>query len=190
MHMKATATAGIVALIALAGCASPPQGPTVGVMPAPNKPLNEFTNDQAVCRQWADSQVAGQAQQANNQALGGAALSTLLGAGLGAAIGAASGSPGIGAAIGAASGATVGGAMGAQGSSYANMPIQQRYNVAYSQCMYAKGNQVPVGYQQPPQDYGPPQQGYGPPGQGYNNGPPPPGYNNGPPPPGYGQPPP
>ena len=155
MRLKVTA-AGIATLIALAGCASPPPGPTVGVMPAPNKPFNEFANDQAICKQWASSEVAGQAQAANSQALGGAAVTTLLGAGLGAAIGAASGSPGIGAAIGAASGATVGGAMAANGSAYANMPIQQRYDVAYSQCMYARGNQVPTGYQQPPPGYGPP----------------------------------
>ena len=182
MRLKATAV-GLVTLIALAGCATPPAGPTVGVMPAPNKSFNDFAADQAVCKQWADSQVAGQAQAANNQALGTAAVGTLLGAGLGAAIGAASGHPGIGAGIGAASGATLGAAAGANGSAYANMPIQQRYDVAYSQCMYAKGNQVPMQYQEPPQGYGAPPQGYnnGPP-QGYNNFPPQ-GYNNGPPPP-------
>ena len=183
MRLKATAV-GIATLIALTGCATPPAGPTVGVMPAPNKSFNDFAADQAVCKQWADSQVAGQAQAANNQALGGAAVGTLLGAGLGAAIGAAAGSPGIGAAVGAASGATLGTAAGANSSAYANMPIQQQYDVAYSQCMYAKGNQVPMQYQQPPQGYGPPPQGYnnGPP-PGYNNGPPPQGYDNGPPPP-------
>ena len=169
MQLKATAAAGLAALIAVTGCATPPPGPTVGVMPAPNKPFNEFANDQATCKQWADSQVAGQAQVANNQALGSAALGTLLGAGLGAAIGAASGRPGIGAGIGAASGATVGTAVGARGSAYANMPIQQRYDVAYSQCMYAKGNQVPMQYQQQP-GYGPPPGGYGSP-QGYNDPP-------------------
>jgi hypothetical protein len=136
-------------------------------MPAPNKSFNVFANDQAACRQYADQQVGGAAQYANNQALGTAALGTLLGAGLGAAIGAASGSPGIGAAIGAASGATVGTAAGASGSANANMSIQQRYDVAYADCMSAKGNQV--------QGYGPP------PGNG-----PPPGYE--PPPPGYGAP--
>jgi hypothetical protein len=152
--------AGLAALIALAGCAYPPPGPTVGVMPAPNKPFEVFANDQAVCRQYAEQQVGGQAQAANSQALGGAALSTIIGAGLGAAIGAATGAPGIGAAIGAASGATVGTAVAANGTQYANMPIQQRYNIAYSQCMYAKGNQVP-GYQEPPPGYGPPPPGYG-----------------------------
>jgi hypothetical protein len=174
VRLKATAV-GLATLIVLAGCATQPTAPTVGVMPAPNKPLPEFQADHAVCKQWADSQVAGQAQAANNQALGGAAIGTLLGAGLGAAIGAAAGSPGIGAAVGAASGATLGTAAGANSSAYANMPIQDQYNIAYSQCMYAKGNQVPMQYQQPPQ-------GYSAPPQGYNNGPPP-GYNNGPPPP-------
>ena len=50
----------------------------------------------------------GQAQAANNQAVGGAVLTTVLGAGLGAAIGG-----GHGAAIGAASGAGLGAGLGA-----------------------------------------------------------------------------
>jgi hypothetical protein len=168
--MSVKAFAAAASLIVLAGCATPPPGPTVGVMPAPNKPYNDFANDQAVCRQYADQQVGGQAQSANNQAFGTAALGTLLGAGLGAAIGAAAGSPGIGAAIGAASGATVGTAAGASGSANANMSIQQRYDVAYADCMSARGNQV-QGYQGPPPGYGPPAPGYEPPPPGY--GPPP-----------------
>src|SRR5262249_36049523 len=124
VRLKATAV-GIATLIALAGCATPPAGPTAGVMPGPNTAFTRSSADQAVCKQWADSQGAGQAQVANNQALGGAAVGTLLGAGLGAAIGAAAGSPGIGAAVGAASGATLGTAAGANSSAYQNMPIQQ-----------------------------------------------------------------
>ena len=159
---------GGLASIALAGCASTPMGPSVAVMPAPNKPFQAFQEDQAVCKQYAEQQVAGQAQAANNQAVGGAVVGTVLGAGLGAAIGG-----GQGAAIGAASGAGLGTAYGASGSSYANMTIQQRYDVAYSQCMYSRGNQVP-GYYAPT---GAPPPGYAPPP------PPPPGYYAPPPPP-------
>lgn len=90
------------------------------------------------CRSFANGQVAGQAQAANNTAVGGAVLSTVIGAGLGAAIGG-----GRGAAIGAASGAGFGAAAGAGGSSGAQMGIQMQYDNAYSQCMYARGNQVP-----------------------------------------------
>lgn len=122
----------------LAACATTPQGSTVPVMPAPNKPFEVFANDQAVCSQYAQQQVSGQAQSANQQAAGVAVLGTLLGAGLGAAIGG-----GQGAAIGAASGALGGTALGAANSQNQQARIQQQYDNAYAQCMYAKGNQVP-----------------------------------------------
>ena len=152
--------AGLSALALLSACAQPPMGPSVAVMPGPNKPFEVFQQDQAVCKDYASQQVSGQAEAANNQAVGGAILGTALGAGLGAAIGG-----GRGAAIGAASGAGIGTAYGANSSAYANMSIQQRYDIAFHQCMYSHGDQVP-GYQPAPA-YGPPA-GYGPP-------PPPPG---------------
>jgi len=128
----------VVPLLLLDGCAQTPLGPTVAVMPAPGKPFDVFASDQAICKQFADSQVAGGAQAANNQQVGTAVLGTLLGAGLGAAIGG-----GRGAAIGAASGALGGTAVGAAPASQANMSLQQRYDIAYAQCMYTRGNQVP-----------------------------------------------
>ncbi len=94
--------------------------------------------DQGYCKQYASSQVAGQADQANNQAVGGALLGTALGAGLGAAVGG-----GRGAAIGAASGAVVGTGYGAGNSQNAQYGIQAQYDNAYAQCMYSRGNQVP-----------------------------------------------
>src|SRR5579883_2713326 len=147
--------AGLSALALLSACAQPPMGPSVAVMPGPNKPFEVFQQDQAVCKDYASSQVAGQAQAANNQAVG---------AGLGAAIGG-----GRGAAIGAAGGAGIGTAYGASSSNYANMSIQQRYDIAFQQCMYSHGDQVP-GYQPAPgYGYGPP------PGSSYPPPPPPPG---------------
>ena len=128
----------LIATLALTGCAPTVMAPTVPVMPGANKPFDQFAADQQTCQGYANAQTAPLSQQANNQALGGALLTTALGAGLGAAIGG-----GRGAAIGAASGAVVGGAAGAQGSSVAGMNIQQQYNIFYSQCMYARGNQVP-----------------------------------------------
>ena len=130
--------AGGCALLALAGCATKPTGPAVAVMPGPNKPFEVFVQDQAICKDYANAQVGGDAERANQRALGAAAIGTVLGAGLGAAVGG-----GRGAAIGAGSGAVVGTGIG-MGSSYdQNMTIQQRYDIAYSQCMYARGNQVP-----------------------------------------------
>jgi hypothetical protein len=129
--------------VMLAGCAQTPMGPTVQVMPGPGKSFDMFQADQANCKGYAASQVQGQADAANQQAVGTGVLGTVLGAGLGAAIGGAAGNAGAGAAIGAASGAGLGTAYGANGSSYAQMSIQQQYDNAFSQCMYAKGEQVP-----------------------------------------------
>ena len=136
-----TTACSLAAVLTLSACAGGPMGPTIPVMPAPNKPFAVFQQDQAVCQNFTAQQVAPQIQAANNQAVGGALLGTLLGAGLGAALGG-----GRGAAIGAASGAAIGTAGGTSYSADANMTIQQQYNVAYQQCMYARGNQVP-GYQ-------------------------------------------
>jgi uncharacterized protein YcfJ len=173
MRVHAGLGGAMVAVIALTACAPTVMAPTVPVMPGANKPFDQFAADQQTCQGYANSQTAPLAAQANNQAVGSALLTTALGAGLGAAIGG-----GRGAAIGAASGALVGGSLGAQGSSIAGMSIQQQFDVYYSQCMYARGNQVP-GFS--PNMYAiPPYPGAG--------GPPPPGAY--PPPPGAYVPPP
>jgi hypothetical protein len=156
----------VLALAALlSGCATAPLGPTVSVLPPQGKPFDVFAQDQAACKQYADGQVAGQAQAANNNAIGGAVLGTALGAGLGAALGG-----GRGAAVGAASGAVVGTGVGAGSTQNAQIGIQQQYDNAYAQCMVSKGNQV-AGYAPPP-GYPPP--GYPPPPPAYAY--PPPGY--------------
>lgn len=170
----------MIAAITLTGCAPTVMAPTVPVMPGQNKSFDQFTADQQICQGYANAQTAPLSAQANNQALGGALLTTALGAGLGAAIGG-----GRGAAIGAASGAVLGGAAGAQGSSIAGMSIQQQYNIFFSQCMYARGNQVP-GFS--PNQYAlPPYSGAGgpPPGSPPPGGPMPPPPGGYPPPPGY-----
>jgi hypothetical protein len=81
----------------------------------------------------------------------------------GAIIGSASGNAGPGAAIGAGTGLLVGSAAGSNvyGADY--YQLQRRYDGAYMQCMYAKGNQIPVRgparYRAPPVYYGPPPAG-------------------------------
>jgi hypothetical protein len=171
--------AGLTAASLLLGaCATEPRGPRVAVMPGPNKPFEAFAQDRATCEQYADSTVRGDAEAANNRAVGGAVLGTLLGAGLGAAIGG-----GRGAAIGAAGGAVAGTGIGASGSSAAQYSIQQRFDMAYAGCMASKGNQVP-GYAAAPV-YARPAPGYYAPPPGYAPPPPPPGYPPPPPPPGY-----
>ena len=128
----------VVLGLVLSGCAQTPLGPTVQVMPGPGKSFEAFTFDQAGCKQYAESSVAGQAQNANNRAVGAAAIGTVLGAGLGAAIGG-----GRGAAIGAGSGAIAGTGVGMGSSSNEQYGIQQQYDNAFAQCMYSKGNMVP-----------------------------------------------
>lgn len=137
-------SAAILATLAgLAGCASTPLGPSVQVMPGRGKTFETFQVDQAACKAYAGDQVKGQAEAANNRAVGAALLTTALGAASGAAIGSVVGDAGSGAAIGAAAGIGGGTAIGATGNSYDQMGIQQQYDNAFSQCMYAKGEQVP-----------------------------------------------
>ncbi|MGF6603690.1 hypothetical protein P3T23_008444 [Paraburkholderia sp. GAS448] len=124
--------------VLLCSCASTPPGPTVQVLPGQTVPFEAFRQDQDTCRQYAASEVAGQADRANASAIGAALLTTALGA----AFGAATSWHGHAAGAGAAFGATAGTAIGAGTSSNAQMGIQMRYDNAYAQCMYAKGNLV------------------------------------------------
>jgi len=133
----------LLLLLVLGGCATIPEGPRVLVLPGPGKSFEEFQAEDALCRQWATQQTGLTPQAASTQdTITGAALGTLIGAGLGAAIGAAAGDPGMGAAIGAGSGLLGGTLLGADAGQAAGEDVQNRYDIAYQQCMYAKGNQV------------------------------------------------
>ena len=146
----------IFVVVGLSACATVPSGPSVRVMPGPGKPFEVFQSDDAACRQWAAQQAGISPSDAVNQNLvTGGVLGTLAGAGLGAAIGSAYGDAGAGAAIGAASG-LIGGTAAASGPAYgAGYAAQTRYDNAYAQCMYAKGNQIP-GVMPPRRTYSPP----------------------------------
>ncbi len=140
-----------VLLIAVGGCATVPRGPSVTVLPGSGKTFEQFQADDAVCRQWADQHIGESPQETINQnTVAGAAVGTAAGAILGAAIGSASGRAGTGAAIGAGSGLLVGTAAGASAGQGYGMEAQRRYDIAYQQCMYAKGNQIPGMEQGPP----------------------------------------
>jgi hypothetical protein len=136
---------GVVAALALSACVHVPPGPNVLVLPGAGKSFEEFTVDADTCRQWAAEQAGLTARRAaNDAAVGGAAAGTVLGAATGAAIGAASGHPATGAAVGAGLGLLGGSAVGASNAESARWAIQRRYDMAYMQCMYAKGHQIPV----------------------------------------------
>ncbi|ESS74141.1 proline-rich protein [Methyloglobulus morosus KoM1] len=129
------------ALLAMAGCASLPDGPSVMVLPGTGLPFERFRNDDAVCQQYALFQVGGTPpnQAAASSGVASAAVGTALGAAAGAAIGG-----GSGAAIGAGTGLVGGSIVGTGAASGSMYETQQRFDVAYIQCMYAKGHQVPV----------------------------------------------
>jgi uncharacterized protein YcfJ len=133
-----------IAVAALSACVSMPTGPSVMVLPAPGKPFEVFQSEDQQCRNWAELQTGkNPSETANQNLVGGAAVGTLMGAALGAAIGSASGNAGAGAGIGAASG-LIGGTAVASGPAYAaGSEVQRRYDIAYQQCMYAKGNIIP-----------------------------------------------
>ena len=178
----------LAVVVGLVGCATMPTGPSVMVLPGAGKPFEQFQADNAVCRDWASQQVGTTSTAAAAEStVGSAAIGTVLGAGLGAAIGAASGQAGTGAAIGAASGALGGTALGASAGQASGGEIQRRYDIAYQQCMYAKGNQIPgvvrapqsayvVPVPPPPPSGAPPRPPASPPSPGVAPPPPPPPY--------------
>lgn len=135
----------LLALLALAGCATLPSGPSVMVLPTQGKPFEVFLSEDALCRSWAQQQLGVNTQEvASNNVAAGATLGTVLGAGIGALFGAASGNAGAGAAIGAGGGLLLGTASGAESAQVYGYEAQRRYDNSYVQCMYAKGNQVPT----------------------------------------------
>lgn len=150
MPVRATVAVLLLGGCVLGGCVTTPPGPTVSVLPGPGKSFERFQEEDAFCRDYARRQVAGTPEQADAQLIRSAVIGTLLGAGLGAALGG-----GQGAGVGAAAGTLIGTGVSSGQGAWSQMSIQQRYDVAYMQCMYAKGNQVP-GYTVVAAPYPPP----------------------------------
>jgi hypothetical protein len=130
----------ITLVLTLAACASAPTGPTITVMPREGKPFDVFQKEDQECRSFAAKAV----EDTSNAALKQGATSALVGAAIGAAAGAViQGGGGQNIGTGAGIGLLGGSAMGAVGASNKEDQAQTQYNIAYQQCMYAKGNQVP-----------------------------------------------
>jgi hypothetical protein len=130
----------LAATLAMAACTTVPSSPSVAVMPGTGKSFEQFNDDDGVCRQFAYNQNAGAADAANNKAVESGVIGTLVGAAAGAALGGNH----QGAAVGAGTGLLVGSAAGANASQYGSYSAQRRYDISYEQCMYAKGNSVPM----------------------------------------------
>ena len=176
--MKKTILAlGAAALIM--GCATPPpSGPSVMVLPGSGKSFDQFRFDDNECRQYSWQAIGGTtaADTQSNSAVKSAAVGTAIGAAAGGLMGGRSGA-GVGAGIGLAGGALAGSGE-SQASGYS---LQQRYDHAYQQCMYAKGHQIPMAARYAPRQQArqiPP-----PPPPSGNPPPPPPGNPPAPPPP-------
>jgi hypothetical protein len=123
MFLRWSAPLILAALVS--GCASAPTGPSVMVLPGLGKSFEQFNSDDAVCRQWG--------LQATGRTPAEAAATS---GGTSAAGGTATGDAG-----GAASGAIAAPATG--GTQYSGQEGQWRYDMAYQQCMYSRGHQIP-----------------------------------------------
>jgi hypothetical protein len=108
-------------IVVLAGCVPAAMGPTVTATPGPGKAPPDFAADQSVCGALVNQQMAPVVQAANNQVAGTALQNLLTGTGDNAV------------------------AVNTQ----ATATLQQKYDAAYSACMYAKGDNVPPYYMQP-----------------------------------------
>lgn len=118
--------APMASVLLLAACAGIPSGPQVAVMPAPGKPLDLFAQEDRQCRNYAD-QALGIPARGSAPANASTPNNTPAG----------SDSPKSPAST-------------SNTATYSGSDAQRRYDIAYQQCMYAKGNQLPgYGYRRP-----------------------------------------
>lgn len=158
MKIRTAALAAISTAVLLAGCATEPLGPTIPVMPAQGKSMESFQQDEDYCEQYASNRANGRVKQANDDELRRGAIGAALGAGLGALAGNTKG---------AIAGGIIGGVLGSSsGAGYDQHRIQRTFDIAYGQCMTARGNDVGM-RRHPPRRW---ENGGAPP-------PPPPGYH-------------
>ena len=138
--MKPIAAVIASAVLATACTTLPPSGPSVMALPGTGKSFDQFRFDDNDCRLYSSQQTGATPDSAAlDSGVRSAVVGTLLGAVAGAAI---NGSRGAG--VGAGTGLLLGGSAGAGAANASAYGVQQRYDFAYTQCMYAKGHRVPV----------------------------------------------
>jgi hypothetical protein len=129
----------LLPVLLLVGCATVPRGPHVAVMPGPGVSFAQFEADDRACRGFAEHSVGIVVDEAGaNNVVTGAVVGTALGAAAGALVGGRHS-----AATGAGIGLVTGTAVGAGNAAAVQGDTQRRYDIAYEQCMYAKGHQLP-----------------------------------------------
>jgi hypothetical protein len=170
MRIRMAAMAALCSAAVLGGCATQPMGPSVPVMPAKGKSMDAFQADENYCENYASDRASGKVKEANDTELRNGVFGAALGAGIGALAGNTKGAligGGIGALLGSSSGA-----------GYDQNRVQRVYDIAYAQCMTARGNDVRGRHPRRWRgDYPPPPSG------GPGDYPPPPSGNYPPPPP-------
>jgi len=165
--MKTTLVPTILAVgaaLTLAGCAVTPTAPTVMVLPGAQTSQAQFQADSMECQQQAQALLAGNVQAANDQAAANVVVGTVVGAAIGALMGQGSYHPSDAVAWGAGTGLLIGSTAAGGSSQASSYSLQQRFNIAYAQCMYLRGNQVPgqvrprtqIQAVPPPPNYAPP----------------------------------
>jgi hypothetical protein len=141
MDRRLTRCAALALIPLLAACVSMPSGPSQMALPGTGKSFDQFRADDYECQQFASNRVGGKTP--NEAAADSGVASAVIGAAVGAAAGAAI-NGGQGAAVGAGVGGATGALVGTGTASASSYELQRRYDAAYLQCMYAKGNKVPV----------------------------------------------
>jgi hypothetical protein len=114
----------LVGTLARGACAvAPPMGPDVLALPQEGKDLARFQQEDGACRQYASAQIGygSPAQAASQSAVGSAAVGT---------------------AVGTGTGLLFGSAIGSNNAHASAAGLQQRYDIAYAQCMTASGNRL------------------------------------------------
>jgi hypothetical protein len=112
------------------------------VLPGSGKNFDQFRADDFECRNYAFAQSGAKTpdQAGSDAGVNTAAVGAVVGAAAGAAIGRSGHAAVAGAGLG-----TAGGALAGTGTAaHSARTVQGRYDIAFQQCMYAKGHQIPM----------------------------------------------
>jgi hypothetical protein len=111
-------------------------------MVLPGKSFDQFRFDEGRCKQYAYDQIGGHTAARAQEESG--VKSAVVGTAIGALAGAAIGGNSHGAAVGAGVGLLGGSLAGSSHAHASGYEAPRRYDIAYQQCMYAKGHKVPL----------------------------------------------
>lgn len=136
--MNVVSTIALFVLVTVSAVACTPKYPLTTVLPGPRTNFTAFKAQDGACREWAAERTHSNAAKITMGAVGG----TVLGAAVGVGVGALTANPHtlLNGAIGGGVGAIGGGALATRNT----MSVHGQYDRAYTQCMYAQGNQIPL----------------------------------------------